>query len=93
MVRRTAAIAILVSVFCAGSLRGAPVLPEALRKVGFDQRLNEQVPLELPFIDETGKRVLLGDYFDGKPVILVLAYYQCPMLCTQVLNGLIQGLR
>ena len=55
----------------------------SLREVGFDQRLNEQVPLDLAFRDEAGRAVRLGDYFDGKPVILVLAYYRCPMLCTR----------
>jgi protein SCO1/2 len=67
-------------------------VPAELQGVGFDQRPNEQVPLELEFIDESGKGVRLGDYFHGKPVILVLAYYQCPRLCTMVLNGLVQGL-
>jgi protein SCO1/2 len=67
--------------------------PAQLKSVGFDQRLNEQVPLDLVFTDETGKSVKLGDYFGHKPVILVLAYYRCPMLCTLVLNGLVQGMR
>src|SRR5262245_52318734 len=53
--------------------------PPMLRGVGLDQRLNEQVPLELTFCDESGKTVRLGDFFEGKPVILVLAYYRCPM--------------
>jgi protein SCO1/2 len=61
--------------------------------VGIDQRLNEQVPLDLVFRDEDGKEVRLGDCLGGKPTILVLAYYRCPMLCTQVLNGLVDGLR
>ncbi|HXG11832.1 MAG TPA: SCO family protein [Gemmataceae bacterium] len=68
-------------------------LPASLPKVGLDQRLNEQVPLDLGFRDEAGRTVRLGAYFDGKPVILVLAYYRCPMLCNQVLNGLVEGLR
>lgn len=72
---------------------GQTVLPKILRNVGFDQRLNEQVPLDLPFTDDEGQRVTLGKYFGEKPVVLVLAYYRCPMLCTQVLNGLVQGLR
>ncbi len=63
-----------------------------MQNVGFDQRLNEQVPLDLHFHDETGRDVTLGQYFTGKPVILVLAYYRCPMLCTLVLNGLVQGM-
>ena len=63
-------------------------LPPALRDVGIDQKLNAQVPLDLVFRDETGGIVSLRDYFKDKPVILSLVYYQCPMLCTQVLNGL-----
>jgi protein SCO1/2 len=67
--------------------------PAVLRDVGFDQHLNEQVPLDLKFSDETGATVALNDYFGGnKPVILVLAYYRCPMLCTLVLNGLVHGM-
>jgi protein SCO1/2 len=76
-----------------GQASAQTVLPKILQNVGFDQRLNEQVPLALPFTDEEGRRVTLGEYFRDKPVILVLAYYRCPMLCTQVLNGLVQGLR
>ena len=72
--------------------RAQPALPASLRDVGFDQRLGEQVPLELAFRDEAGNTVHLADYFHGKPVILVLAYYRCPMLCTEVLNGLVQAL-
>ena len=61
---------------------------EVLKKVGIDQRLNEQVPLDLRFRDETGREVRLADYFArGKPVVLTLVYYECPMLCNQVLNG------
>jgi protein SCO1 len=67
--------------------------PDWLRQVGLDQRLHEFIPLDLPFWDETGKPVLLGDYFDRKPVILTLAYYDCPNLCTLVLNGLVSTLR
>ncbi len=76
-----------------GSCFGAePTLPPALRGVGFDQRVNEQVPLDLAFRDEAGRDVRLGDYFHGKPVILVLAWYRCPMLCTEVLNGLTRAM-
>jgi protein SCO1/2 len=67
-------------------------LPKVLEGVGFDQRLGEQVPLDLAFTDETGKHVRLADYFGRGPVILALAYYQCPRLCTLVLNGLVQGM-
>lgn len=62
-------------------------------EVGIDQHLNEQVPLDLTFRDETGKTVQLRDYFGEKPVILSLAYYDCPMLCSLVINGLIRTLR
>ncbi|MBI1927913.1 SCO family protein [Candidatus Poribacteria bacterium] len=71
----------------------ASAQPDILREVGIDQRLNEQVPLDLVFRDETGKLVRLGDYFGEKPVILSLVYYECPMLCTLVLNGLLKSLR
>jgi protein SCO1 len=67
-------------------------LPPQLRTVGYDQRLGEQVPLDTQFVDEHGKTVKLRDYFHRKPVILVMAYYKCPMLCTLVLNGLVQGM-
>src|SRR5437763_3571732 len=62
-------------------------LPKALKNVGLDQRLNEQVPLDAVFKDELGQVVGLGQFFKGKPVVLSLVYYRCPKLCTQVLNG------
>jgi protein SCO1/2 len=82
----------------APGLRPAPGLPSsktplALQKVAFEQRLNETLPLDLPFKDENGRAVKLGDYFGRKPVILAFVYYECPMLCTQVLNGLESALR
>ena len=67
--------------------------PDILRNVGFDQRLGAQVPLDLAFRDETGSPVKLGDYLGDKPVLLVPAYYECPMLCTIVLNGVTSALR
>ena len=66
--------------------------PPALREVGFDQKLSHQVPLDIPFTDETGRAVRLGDYFGKKPVVLSLVYYECPMLCTLTLNGLTSAL-
>ena len=68
-------------------------VPTALSKVSFEQRLNEQLPLDLPFKDENGRAVKLGDYFGRKPVVLTFVYYECPMLCTEVLNGLESSLR
>jgi protein SCO1 len=67
--------------------------PSVLQGVGIDQRLNEQVPLNLPFRDETGRTIQLRDYFGEKPVILALVYYECPMLCTLTLNGLVRAMR
>jgi len=64
-------------------------LPPALADIGIDQRLNEQVPLDLKFKDEQGRTVTLGDYFHtGRPVIVSLVYYECPMLCGEVMNGM-----
>jgi len=68
-------------------------VPKALSQVSFEQRLNEQLPLDLPFKDESGRTVKLGEYFGRKPVVLTFVYYECPMLCTQVLNGLESSLR
>ena len=67
--------------------------PLILRDVGIDQKLNNQIPLDLVFRDESGSTVHLGEYFRQKPVVLVLAYYDCPMLCTLVLNGLVHSLK
>jgi protein SCO1/2 len=67
--------------------------PPALREVAIDQRLDQQVPLDLAFRDESGAPVSLGQYFGTRPVILSLVYYECPMLCTLVLNGLVRALR
>jgi protein SCO1/2 len=67
--------------------------PEWLRQVGLEQRVQEFIPLDLQFWDETGTPVLLRDYFGSKPVILTLVYYDCPNLCTLVLDGLVRTLR
>src|SRR5260370_22246097 len=63
-------------------------LPAMVRGVGIDQNLNGQIPIEITFKDETGQTVRLGQYFRQKPVVLALVYYECPMLCDMVLNGL-----
>jgi protein SCO1/2 len=64
-----------------------------LNDVGVDQHLNGQLPLDTPFVDEHGRDVMLGDFFGRRPVVLVLAYYNCPMLCTLVLNGSVSALQ
>ena len=71
----------------------ASVLPPALRNIGLDQKLNGQIPLNLVFRDEAGRDARLTSYFGSRPVVLALVYYQCPMLCTQVLNGMVMSLR
>jgi protein SCO1 len=91
--KRSSLLVLLMMAAVPGRLRAQDPMPAILRDVGIDQRLNEQVPRDLVFRDEAGRTVRLGDYFDDKPVILVLAYYRCPMLCNQVLNGLVDGLR
>lgn len=69
-------------------------LPPTLKKVGIEQKLNAQLPLDAEFKDESGKTVKLGEYFGkGRPVILALVYYECPMLCNEVLNGLTGSLK
>jgi len=67
--------------------------PPGLKNVGIEQHLNEQIPANLVFRDETGNSVQLGDYFGKKPMILNLVYYQCPMLCGEVLSGLESALQ
>jgi protein SCO1/2 len=67
-------------------------VPPALREIGFDQNLDGQMPLDTPFKDEAGRTVKLGDYFGTRPVVMVFAYYDCPMLCTVVINGLASAL-
>jgi protein SCO1 len=63
-----------------------------LDKVGIAQHLNAQLPLNLAFTDDAGKQVQLGQYFGRRPAILALVYYQCPMLCSEELNGLVSAL-
>jgi protein SCO1/2 len=68
-------------------------VPPQLADVTFEQRLNHQLPLDARFRDETGRAVTLGDYFGKRPVVLAFVYYQCPMLCTQVMNGISSALK
>lgn len=69
-------------------------MPEALKKVGIEQKLGAQLPLDTELKDENGKLVRLGDYFKaGRPVIVAFVYFECPMLCNQVLNGLTGSLK
>lgn len=65
----------------------AGAMPGPLQEVGYDQKLGEQLPLDLPFRDEAGRQVRLGDYFGQRPVVMIFAYYHCPMLCDLVVQG------
>jgi len=66
----------------------ASVIPRPLREIGFDQRLDERVPLDVEFKNDQGRTVTLGEYFGHKPVVLAFVYYDCPMLCTLVLSSI-----
>lgn len=96
---RPSTISFLLLLFYSVFLFGAPPAsgngagPEILRDVGFDQKLNEQVPLDLHFRDENGTLVELREYFGQRPVILALVYYECPNLCPLVLDGLVGSLK
>jgi protein SCO1/2 len=68
-------------------------LPQVLKRVGVSQHLNQQLPLDAAFVDETGKSVTLGDYFGKHPAVVSLVYYTCPMLCSEELNGLTSSLQ
>jgi protein SCO1/2 len=98
MVARIAAPALLVAAQAAAlgppqDARPDPGLPPALQGVGIEQRLGASVPLDLALRDEQGRPVALSELLRGRPVILALAYYRCPMLCQQVLGGVATSLR
>jgi protein SCO1/2 len=81
--------------FCAAlviSARAQSLTDAQLTRISFDQKLGAQISLDLPFRDENGKAVTLRDYFGRKPVVLVLGYYQCPMLCTLTFNGMVESM-
>lgn len=66
---------------------------EITKRVKLEQRIDNQLPLELPFTDETGKQVRLGDVVSGRPVLLTLIQYRCTMLCSEEMNTLLTSLR
>jgi protein SCO1/2 len=86
-----AALAALAAQPASAQVRTPP--GKLLERVGFDQRLGAQVPLDLAFRDESGRSIPLREFFGQRPVILAPVYYNCPMLCTQTLNGLTRGLK
>lgn len=90
----TAMVGILFSFWGAARAQNTtPMLPKYLQGVGIDQKLNAQVPLGAPFVDESGRAVKLGDLLGHRPAILALVYYTCPALCDQIMRGVVRGLR
>jgi protein SCO1/2 len=84
-------LALTITLFGGGSAMAqiADYAPESLRKIDVIEQLGEQVPEDIMLVNANGDSLLLGEYFqEGKPLVLALAYYECPMLCTMVLNGL-----
>jgi protein SCO1 len=70
-----------------------PMVPPALQGVRIDQKLNAQIPLDAQFTDSFGKPVRLRDILGRRPAVLALVYYTCPMLCDQILRGVVRGIR
>lgn len=88
--RVTGIVAAVLLVACAmshGTAFAQIRAPNPYSDIRIDQKLGDQVPLDLEFADETGKTVHLRDYFGKKPVVLTLVYFECPMLCTEVLRS------
>ena len=88
-----AALMLAVLAVSPGAAQMYNTTPQELVDIRIEQRLNQQLPLDLTFRDEAGRQVQLSQYFGKKPVILSFAYYECPMLCTLILNGLVKGMR
>jgi protein SCO1 len=86
-------LAILVALTTAGAAAADTKLPAELEGVDIEDRHGARLPQDLRFLDHQGHEVRLGDYLDGQPLLLVLAYYQCPTLCSIVLNGVTDGIR
>ena len=87
------ALAIVTFSFAAGAASNNSLTDVQLLQIRFVQKLDAQVSPDLVFRDETGKPVRLGDYFGKRPIILVMGYYTCPMLCSLVMNGLTESIR
>jgi len=89
--------AMLAPLAARGQAQPLPVMqnpsgdPGLVKQIGLDQKLDAQIPLDVQFRDEQGAAVTLRRFFGRRPVILTLVYYQCPMLCTLVLNGVLNS--
>lgn len=95
--RRSALLAVLLpAIVFAGGIAKVPQgteTPEALKAVGIDQRLDSQIPLDAAFRNQRGETVTIGSLLRRRPAILTLVYYECPMLCTMILNGTLRTIR
>lgn len=83
----------LLAALAGSPAHAQPMMPSPTREVGWEQHMGTQLPLDAKFTDENGKAVRLGDYFGKRPVLLSLAYYECPMLCGIALEGLARSLK
>ena len=84
--------AIILTLFLSMQVNAQSYTENLQQRIGIDQKLGDQLPLDLPFVDSDGNPVHLRDYFGDKPVILSLVYFDCPMLCTQVINSLLRAM-
>ncbi len=91
--RFTLLVLLIASLPLRAQILDSNVPPPMLREVGIDQKLGAPLPLDLTFRDESGETVQLQQYFGDKSIVLSFVYYECPMLCTQVLNGLLESLK
>ncbi|MGC4122232.1 MAG: SCO family protein [Myxococcales bacterium] len=96
--RRWRAVAVMAAMMgtllASGQSRAEEALPPELKDIAIEEKPGAELPREIVLKDGAGRAVTLGDYFsDGKPVVLVLAYFRCPMLCSLVVNGLTNGLK
>ena len=84
--------AIILILFLSLQVNAQSYTENLQQRIGIDQKLGDQLPLDLPFVDSDGNPVHLRDYFGDKPIILSLVYFDCPMLCTQVINSLLRAM-
>jgi protein SCO1/2 len=84
---------ILIFTMIAAGAAAQSALPPELDGIGIDQQLGAQLPMNAMFTDEAGNAVRFGSFFHGRPVLLAMVYYECPMLCSQILNGVVSGLK
>ena len=85
-------LALILPLLLAGQTGAQNYTQQLQKSIGIDQKLGDQIPLDLEFTDSNGKRTALRQYFGKKPIVLTLVYYECPMLCTQVLNSLLRAM-